>query len=113
MNLEEAIKAVRFYTNSKNVSSEKIYNATVKYHAGDSEKFLLLCKTIAAKGCHVVDECAEHLYRIVLNVDKEGEVLDADDKIALVERVKEIINKNVSSSTGYLMKTGIAFGIVS
>ena len=113
MNLEEAIKAVRFYTNSKNVSSEQIYNATIKYHAGNSERFLSLCKEIAAKGCHVVDDCVEELYQIVFNVNNEGDVLDADDKIALVERVKEIINKEVTNSTGYLMKAGVAFGIVS
>ena len=40
-------------------------------------------------------------------------MLDADDKMALVGRVKEIINKEVTNSTGYLMKAGVAFGIVS
>jgi hypothetical protein len=113
MKLNEAIEAVRIYTNSEYVCSGKIYDVTYKYHAGNRQMFIKLCKEIATKGCHVVDDCVEELYQIVFNVNNEGDVLDADDKIALVERVKEIINKEVTNSTGYLMKAGVTFGIVS
>ena len=114
MTLDEAVKTVKFYICAQTyITSDKVYEKSKLYHNGDNNLFVEVCKKIASEGIDVVDDCFEDAYKIIFNIDNEGESLGESDAKTLIERVKEVINSNVSSESGKLMRAGYIFGIVS
>ena len=75
--------------------------------------FLMCGRLNAAKGVDVVDDCIENVYKIIFNVDHDGEVLDEKDAKALIGYIRGMITSEVSTRRGMLMQSGIVFGIVS
>ena len=114
MTFDEAVKTVKFYICAPTyITSENVYEKSKSYHNGDRNLFIEVCKKIASEGVDVVDDCFEDAYKIIFNIDNEGESLGDRDAKTLIERVKEVINLSVSSESGKLMRAGYIFGIVS
>ena len=112
MTIEEAIGKAKFYACSSYLTSEKVYEITQPYHKGDNELFVHACRAIASQGIDVVDDCVENAYKLVFNIDHEGEALDEKDAKTLTEYVKGIIDAEVIPRKGRLQQAGIVFGIV-
>ena len=113
MTIEEAIEKAKFYACSSYLMSEKAYKITQPYHKGNNKLFVHVCRAIASQGIAVVDDRVENAYKIVFNIDHEGEALDENDAKTLIECVKGIIDKEVIYRKGRLQQAGIVFGIVS
>ena len=112
MTINEAVKKAMFYAVTSYVTSEKVYNVTFPFHNGDNNLFVNVCKAIASCGIDVVDDCFEDAYKIIFNVDHDGEVLDGNDAKTLIEYVRGIITSEVCFVKGRLMQAGVVFGIV-
>ncbi len=113
MTIDEAVKEAKFYACASYLTSEKVYEVTRSYHKGDNELFVHVCRIIAKQGINVVDDCFENAYKIVFNIDHEGEVLGESEAKTLIECVKGMIDSDVTSRKGRLQQAGIVFGIVS
>lgn len=113
MTIEKAIEKAKFYVCSSYLTSEKVYEVTLPYHKGDNEAFVRVCKAIASQGVDVVDGCFEDAYKIIFNIDHDGEVSSATTLETLILNVKGWIDSEVATRKGRLMQAGIIFGIVS
>lgn len=113
MTFDAAVETAMSYAVTSCVTSEKVFEVTTPYHNGDNNLFVDVCKAIAAKGVDVVDDCIENVYKIIFNVDHEGEALDEKDAKTLIEYVRGMITSEVVDRKGKLMQAGIVFGIVS
>jgi hypothetical protein len=113
MTIDAAVKTVMSYAVTSFVTSEKVFEGTAPYHNGRNDLFVDVCKAIAAKGVDVVDDCIENVYKIIFNVDHDGEALDEKDAKTLIEYVRGMITSEVVDRKGKLMQAGIVFGIVS
>ena len=112
MTIEEAIGKAKCCACLSYMTSEKVYEITQPYHKGDKELFVNVCRAIASQGIDVVDDWVENAYKIVFNIDHEGESLDEKDAKTLIEYVKGIIDSVVIPRKGRLQHAGIVFGIV-
>ena len=113
MTLQEAVEKAKFYACSSYLTSEKAYEVTQPYHKGNKELFLHACMAIAEQKINVVDDCFEDAYKIIFNVDHDGEVSSATTAETLILNVKNWIESEVATRKGRLMQAGIVFGIVS
>ena len=113
MTIDEAIKKAKFYACGSYVTSEKLYDVTMSYHKGEDDSFVHLCKAIASQGIDVVDDCFEDAYKIICNVDHDGEASSRTTIETLILNVKSWIDSEVSMRKGRLMQAGIVFGIIS
>lgn len=113
MTLDEAVKTVKCYICAPTyITSDKVFEKSKSYHNGDNNLFVEVCKKIASEGIDVVDDCFEDAYKIIFNIDNEGESLGECDAKILIEYVKEAINSKISTKSGKLMQAGCIFGIV-
>ncbi len=113
MTIEEAVGRAKFYAISSYLTSEKVYEITQPYHEGDNEQFVHVCRAIASQGIDVVDDCFEDAYKIIFNIDHDGEAPSANTLETLILDVKGWIDSEVSTRKGRLMQAGVVFGIVS
>ena len=113
MTIDEAIGKAKHCACSSYLTSEKAYEVTRPYHKGDNELFVHVCRAIAERGINVVDDCFENAYKIIFNIDHDGEALDGNDAKTLIENVRRIITSEVCSGKGRLMQAGVVFGIIS
>lgn len=113
MTIEEAIEKAKFYACASYIKSEKVYEITQPYHKGDNEQFVHVCSAIASQGIDVVDDCFEDAYKIIFNIDHDGEVSAANTLETLILTVKGRIDSEVATRKGRLMQAGVVFGIVS
>lgn len=112
MTIEEAIGRAKFYDSSSYLTSEKVYEITQPYHKGDNEQFVHVCRAIASQGIDVVDDCFEDAYKIIFNIDHDGEASSTTALQSLILMVKGWIDSEVSTRKGRLMQAGVVFGIV-
>ena len=113
MTIDEAIRKAKFYACGSYVTSEKLYDVTRAYHKGKDDSFVHLCKAIASQGVDVVDDCFVNVYRIICNVDHDGEASSTTTLKTLILNVKSWIDSEVATRKGRLMQAGVAFGIIS
>ena len=113
MTIDEAVEKAKFYACGSYVTSEKVYDVTIPFHNGDNNSFVNVCKVIASSDIDVVDDCFEDAYKIIFNIDHDGESLDGNDAKTLIEYVRGIITSEVCSRKGRLMQAGVIFGIIS
>lgn len=113
MKIDEAVEMTMPYVVTSYVTSEKVYDVTRSFHKGSDDLFLDVCKKIASRGIDVVDDCFEDAYKIIVNIDHDGEALDENDAKTLIEHVNAEIKSEVYSRKGKLMQAGLVFGIVS
>ena len=113
MTIDEAIWKAMFYACGSYVTSDKVYDVTIPFHNGDSELFVHVCRAIASQGIDVVDDCFEDAYKIIFNIDHDGEASSAATLETLILSVKGWIDSEVSTRKGRLMQAGVVFGIVS
>ena len=113
MTINEAIGKAKLYACGSYVTSEKLYDVTMSYHKGKDASFVHLCKAIASQGVDVVDDCFENAYRIICNVDHDGEASTTTTIETLILNIKGWIDSEVSMRKGRLMQAGVVFGIIS
>ena len=61
----------------------------------------------------MVDDCFENAYKIIFNIDHDGEAYSPNTLETLILNVKGWIDSEVATRKGRLMQAGVAFGIVS
>ncbi len=113
MTKDEAVKRALQYDVGGYVPSEKVYSETQSFHSGKTSLFLDVCQGVVQKGLSVVDDNVVGLYKVVNNIDHDGERLDESDRQTLILTVKDWIESIVSKKSGKLMQAGVVFGIVS
>ncbi len=113
MTIKDAIGKAKFYACSSYLTSEKVYEITQPYHKGDNKLFVQVCRVIASQGIDVVDECFENAYKIIFNIDHEGETSCTTTIETLILAVKKWIDSAVATRKGRLMQEGYVFGIIS
>ena len=113
MTIEEAIEKAKFCACGSYVTSKKVYDVTTPFHNGDNEQFVHVCRAIASQGIDVVDDCFEYAYKIIFNIDHDGEVSSANTLETLILNVKGWIDSEVAIRKGRLMQAGVVFGIIS
>ena len=113
MTIDAATKTAMSFAVTSFMTSEKVFEVTTPFHNGDNNLFVDVCKSIAANGVDVVDDCFENVYKIIFNVDHDGEALNEKDAKTLIEYVRGMITSEVSTRKGKLMQAGIVLGIVS
>lgn len=113
MTADEAVEKVKSYACGSYVTSEKAYDVAKPYHKGNDVLFVHLCKLIASQGVDVVDDCFEDAYRIICNVDHDGEASSTTTLKTLILNVKSWIDSEVATRKGRLMQAGVVFGIIS
>ena len=112
MTFEEAVSKAHSKCVGTYVLSDDIYDCTKEFHNGELEKFHRVCEVLSSMGMDVVDRCVEILYRIVFNVDHEGEVEGADNPEVQISLVEDCILNGVRNKGGHLMRCGNLFGIM-
>ena len=113
MTIDEAIGRAKFYASSSILTSDKVYEITQPYHKGDSELFVHVCRAIASQGIDVVDDCFVDAYKIIFNIDHDGEASSTTTLETLILNIKGWIDSEVATRKGRLMQAGVSFGIVS
>ena len=113
MTIDEAVKNAMSCVVSSYVTSEMVYNVTTQFHNGNNDMFVNVCKVIASRNIDVVDDCFENAYKIIFNIDHDGDSLDGNDAKTLIEYVRRIITSEVCAKKGRLMQAGVVFGIIS
>ena len=113
MTRDEAVKRAMQYDVGGYVPSEKVYSETQSFHCGEISLFLDVCQGVVQKGLSVVDDDVVDLYKIVNNIDHDGERLDESDRQTLILTVKDLIASIESKKSGKLRQAGVVFGIVS